>query len=82
MPKSKKAAKKRAATASPAAKSAGTTNGEPAPKPILRAIRVTPEVLDAAKSYKKERGVSFYRLGLEAITEVLKREGYLKDADA
>lgn len=47
-------------------------------RPMLRAIRVTAEVLDAAKAYKKATGTSFYAVGLGAITEVLKREGYLK----
>lgn len=54
----------------------------PKAKPMLRAIRVTQEVLDAAKAYKKATGKSFYALGLDAITEVLVREGYLKAAGA
>ena len=45
----------------------------------IRAIRITPEILEAAKAYKKDKGVSFYRLGLEAITERLVKEGYLKE---
>lgn len=79
MSKSKKSAKKPAA-ATPAAAEPKVPAG-PAPKPLLRAIRVTREVLDAAKAYKKATGKSFYALGLEAITEVLKREGYLKAAE-
>lgn len=55
---------------------------EPNGRPMLRAIRVSQEVLDAAKTYKKEKGVSFYQLGLSAISEVLRREGYLKAAEA
>ena len=47
-------------------------------RPMLRAIRVTPELLDAAKEYKKATGKSFYALGLEAISERLEKEGYLK----
>jgi hypothetical protein len=45
----------------------------------IRAIRITPEILEAAKAYKKDKGVSFYRLGLEAISERLVKEGYLKE---
>ncbi|MBI4376339.1 MAG: hypothetical protein HY549_07795 [Elusimicrobia bacterium] len=55
---------------------------DPQGKPLIRAIRVSQEVLDAAKTYKKEKGVSFYQLGLSAISEVLRREGYLKAAEA
>jgi len=47
-------------------------------KPIIRAIRVTAEVLDAAKAYKKAKGVSFYTLGMEAISDRLVKEGFLK----
>ena len=47
-------------------------------KPIIRAIRVTSEVLAAAKEYKKAKGVSFYALGQEAISERLMKEGFLK----
>ena len=46
--------------------------------PMVRAIRVTPEVLDAAKAYKKASGVSFYALGLESIADRLVKEGFLK----
>ena len=74
----KKVGKKQAAAVSAATEPKAPTG--PAPKPLLRAIRVTQEVLDAAKAYKKATGKSFYALGLEAITEVLKREGYLKAA--
>ena len=46
----------------------------------IRAVRITPEILDAAKQLKKAKGISFYRLGLEAITERLVKEGYLKES--
>ncbi len=52
----------------------------PKEKPMLRAIRVTPEVLEAAKAYKKAKGVSFYALGLESISDRLTKEGFLKKA--
>lgn len=55
---------------------------EPQGKPLIRAIRVSQEVLDAAKAYKKATGTSFYTLGFEAISERLKREGYLKAVEA
>lgn len=58
------------------------TEHGPQAKPLIRAIRVSQAVLDAAKVYKKEKGVSFYQLGLEAISERLNREGYLKGAEA
>lgn len=50
------------------------------PRMCIRAIRITPEILEAAKSYKKDKGISFYRLGMEAISERLVREGYLKES--
>lgn len=76
MSKSKKNAKKGAPTAAiTKAEAAGA-------KPIIRAIRVTQELLDAAKAYKKATGTSFYSLGFEAISDRLKREGYLKPAEA
>ena len=79
MSKSKKAAKKTAtATASAATSKAAPKLEGPPPKPIVRAIRVSQELLDAAKAYKKATGTSFYTLGFEAISERLKREGYLK----
>ena len=81
MSKSKKSAKKSAATAAPTAKSTAEAAG-PAPKMIVRAIRMTSEVLAAAKAYKKATGTSFYTLGFEAISDRLKREGYLKAAEA
>lgn len=81
MSKSKKSAKKSAAAAAPTAKLTPEAAG-PTPKPIVRAIRVTAAVLAAAKTYRKEKGVSFYQLGLEAISERLKKEGYLKTAEA
>jgi hypothetical protein len=45
---------------------------------MLRAVIVTPEILEAAKAYKKASGKSFYALGFEAISERLAKEGYLK----
>ncbi len=51
-------------------------------RPMLRAIRVTPELLAAAKEYKKATGKSFYALGLEAIMERLEKEGFLKSESA
>lgn len=47
---------------------------------LIRAIRVKPEMLEAAKAYKKATGISFYRLGEESIAAVLVKEGYLKAA--
>lgn len=49
---------------------------------LIRAIRVKPEMLEAAKAYKKATGISFYRLGEESIAAVLIKEGYLKAAEA
>lgn len=62
--------------------SAKKSAAEPTTKPVIRAIRINQEILDAAKAYKKEKGVSFYMLGLTAISERLKREGYLKAAES
>mgnify|MGYP001609625167 CR=1 FL=1 len=74
MPKSKKNSK---------TKDSVKTNGEQAAKTetqfLVRAIRVTPQILEAAKRAKAEKGISFYRLGLEAISERLAKEGYLKE---
>lgn len=53
-------------------------NGEKKSAHLIRAIRVSQEVLDAAKAYKKSTGISFYQLGLEAITDRLTKEGFLK----
>lgn len=81
MSKSKKSTKKTATAATaPTTKSATEASG-PAAKPIIRAIRVTEEVLAAAKAYRKDKGVSFYQLGMEAISERLARDGYLKAAE-
>lgn len=55
---------------------------QPKERPLLRAIRVTPAVLEAAKEYKKASGKSFYALGLETITERLVKEGFLKEPKA
>jgi hypothetical protein len=72
-----------------AKKAKAAKNGGPKPaealailkgKPMLRAIRVTPEVLDAARAYKKTKGVSFYALGFESISDRLTKEGFLKKA--
>jgi len=81
MSKLKKSGTKSTKTVGPATKpevipeSAG-----PGSKSIIRAIRVTREILDAAKAYKKVTGISFYRLGEESIAAVLIKEGYLKVA--
>ena len=53
---------------------------KPKERLMVRAIRVTPELLDAAKAYKKASGKSFYALGLEAISERLVKEGFLKES--
>ena len=58
---------------------APTRNGKE--RPLIRAIRVTAEVLEAAKAYRKAKGVSFYQLGLESISERLTREGFLRKAN-
>lgn len=79
-------AKKKAAKGGSASKEKASapvqSEREPQGRPLIRAIRVSQEVLDAAKAYKKAKGVSFYQLGLEAISERLAREGYLKAAEA
>jgi hypothetical protein len=49
----------------------------PNKRPMLRAVKVTSEMLAAAREYKKATRISFYQLGEEAITERLQREGYL-----
>jgi len=51
---------------------------QPKGRPMLRAIRVSPQLLEAAKAYKRATGISFYQLGLEAITDRLVKEGYLE----
>lgn len=79
MSKSKKVAKTTAPAATPAAKPQAAAQ---APEPIVRAIRVSRELLDAAKAYKKATGTRFYTLGFEAISELLEREGYLKATEA
>jgi hypothetical protein len=49
-------------------------------KPVMvRAIRVTSQLMEAARAYKKASGKSFYTLGFEAVTERLVKEGYLKE---
>lgn len=64
----------------PSAVDAAATQGAAKARPLLRAIRVSREVLEAAKAYKKDKSISFYKLGLESITERLVKEGYLKEA--
>lgn len=59
-------------------KNAKSNTAQRRERPMLRAIRVTAELLAAAKEYKKATGKSFYALGLEAITERLEKEGFLK----
>lgn len=71
------------ALVSDAAESTTATKGghgdrEGKEKPMVRAIRVTQEVLDAAKAYKKAKGVSFYSLGFESISDRLIKEGFLR----
>lgn len=83
--------KKAAASKNTHAKKAGDPDGGVLKVPVsevlkekqricVRAIRITPEILEAAKQMKKEKGISFYRLGLEAISDRLIKEGYLKEA--
>ncbi|MBI4679170.1 MAG: hypothetical protein HY748_16465 [Elusimicrobia bacterium] len=81
MSKTKKTAKKPAAAGS-AVKPQIAAAGQAQEKPMLRAIRVTPQVLEAAKACKKATGKNFYALGLEAISERLVREGFLKAGEA
>lgn len=78
MSKSKKSAKKTAATPIAKAKEARVAGS----KPIIRAIRVNQEILDAAKEYKKATGKSFYTLGFETVFDRLKSEGYMKATEA
>lgn len=59
---------------------ASTESPKTKQKYVIRAIKVTPEILAAAKKYKAEKGVSFYTLGLETISERLHREGFLEEA--
>lgn len=53
----------------------------PKEAPVIRAIRVTKSILDAAKEYRKATGISFYALGHDTIKERLVKEGYLKAED-
>ena len=76
MTSKKKPLKKTAAPVAKGGVAASTANT------LVRAIRVTPDILAAAKAYKKATGKSFYALGREAISERLEREGYLKAAEA
>lgn len=45
---------------------------------MIRTIRMTPEVLDAAKAYKAATGTSVAALAFEAVSERLTREGFLR----
>lgn len=76
MSKKKKSVPAESGKSKPVAQAA--SEKQPKERPMLRAIRVTPELLAAAKEYKKSTGKSFYALGLEAITERLEKEGFLK----
>ena len=80
MPKKKKSAPAESGKKQPAEQP--TSVKQPKDRPLLRAIKVTPEILAAAKEFKKDKGVSFYALGLEAITQRLEKEGYLKESKA
>ncbi|MBI2069487.1 MAG: hypothetical protein HYT79_02715 [Elusimicrobia bacterium] len=77
MPQSKKSPKVKSE-----AKNGNGQNAKPEDRPIVRAIRITAPILEAAKKLKAEKGISFYRLGLEAISARLVNEGYLKDPAA
>lgn len=79
---SKKKAAKKTAAAESSAKPKPALKLEPGSKPIIRAIRVTQVILDAAKAYKKATGTSFYTLGHDTIRERLVKEGYLKATEA
>lgn len=70
-----KAAPKPQASAQPAADKDLKGSGY-----LIRAIRIKPEALAAAKEYKKAGGPSFYKLGEDAITDRLVKEGFLKAA--
>ena len=63
-------------------KNGAEPNVKPDGKPIIRAIKINASILEAAKKLKVERGISFYRLGLESLTEKLVKEGYLKEPAA
>ena len=78
----------RKASAEPAADPslipATTLGAKPVPTPVeekkrtlIRAVRITPEILEAAKVYRRATGISFYQLGHDAISERLTKEGYL-----
>ncbi|MBI4376518.1 MAG: hypothetical protein HY549_08720 [Elusimicrobia bacterium] len=76
----KKSAKKEGAASVEAPAAAVGEKGSKEVGYLIRAIRVKPEMLEAAKAYKKATGISFYRLGEESIAAVLIKEGYLKAA--
>jgi hypothetical protein len=80
--KSKKKTAKKAAAMEAPGKPQAAPKLEPGAKPIIRAIRVTQVILDAAKAYKKATGTSFYTLGHDTIRERLVKEGYLKATEA
>lgn len=75
-----KSAKKEGAGAAETPAIADREKGSKEAGYLIRAIRVKPEMLEAAKAYKKATGISFYRLGEESIAAVLIKEGYLKAA--
>ena len=76
----KKSVKKEAAASVETPATAAGEKGSKEVGYLIRAIRVKPEMLEAAKAYKKATGISFYRLGEESIAAVLIKEGYLKAA--
>ncbi len=76
--KNKKKTVKQAAAPKAPGKPQAVQKLEAGAKPIIRAIRVTQVILDAAKAYKKATGTSFYTLGHDTIRERLVKEGYLK----
>lgn len=76
----KKSVKKEGAVSVETSAAAAGERGSKEVGYLIRAIRVKPEMLEAAKAYKKATGISFYRLGEESIAAVLIKEGYLKGA--
>ena len=47
-------------------------------RPVICAVRLTPQLLVAAKAYKEATGRSMSSMGFEAITSHLARAGYFK----
>ncbi|MBI5243797.1 MAG: hypothetical protein HY922_08985, partial [Elusimicrobia bacterium] len=62
MAKKGKVAKNQGKTHAPKPEAAAPANQPVAEARLVRAIRVSPKLLEAAKAYKKDKGVSFYRL--------------------